>query len=186
MQFTFHATRRTPHGASRLVQAMSGWLVKIRRAPSRHGGDARVYGHTTTAVHKLSTPPHPAVFAGLCHASDAVGSSRASKVIAGSVLAVQRPRSSHERNHLIVSPSASKLFVFTMWITIGSQQCTLEHPPHPPPPHTYRLFFMCPLTPSTPPRWFCRPRSRPTRWAAARRLSLWPGVRCTAVATGPW
>ena len=48
MLFTLHATRRTPHGASRLVQA------KIRRAPSRHSRDARVYGHTTTAMHKLS------------------------------------------------------------------------------------------------------------------------------------
>ena len=49
----------TPHGASRLVQAMSAWLVKTRRAPSRHSRHARVYGHTTTAVHKLSTPPSP-------------------------------------------------------------------------------------------------------------------------------
>ena len=38
---------------------MSAWLVKTRRAPSRHGRDARVYGHTTTAMHKLSTPPPP-------------------------------------------------------------------------------------------------------------------------------
>ena len=59
MQFILHATRRTPHGASRLVQAMSAWLVKTRRAPSRHGRDARVYGHKTTAMHKLSTPPPP-------------------------------------------------------------------------------------------------------------------------------
>ena len=57
MQFTLHATRRTPHGASRLVQAMSAWLVKTRRAPSRHSRDARVYGHTTTAINKLSAPP---------------------------------------------------------------------------------------------------------------------------------
>ena len=56
IQFTFHATRRTPLGASRLVQAMSAWLVRTRRAPSRHSRDARVYGHTTTAMHKLSTP----------------------------------------------------------------------------------------------------------------------------------
>ena len=56
MQFTRHATRRTPHGASRLAQAMSAWLVKARRAPSRHSRDARAYGHTTTAMHKLSTP----------------------------------------------------------------------------------------------------------------------------------
>ena len=60
MQFTLHATRRTPHGASRLVQAMSAWLVKTRRAPSRHSRDPRVYGHTTTAMNKLSTPPHTA------------------------------------------------------------------------------------------------------------------------------
>ena len=60
MQFPLHATRRTPHGASRLVQAMSAWLVKTRRAPSRQSRDARVYGHTSTAKHKLSTPPPPA------------------------------------------------------------------------------------------------------------------------------
>ena len=59
MQFTLHATRQTPHGASRFVQAMSAWLVKTRRAPSRYSRDARVYGHTTTAIHKLSTPPPP-------------------------------------------------------------------------------------------------------------------------------
>ena len=32
------------------------WLVETRRAPSRHSRDARVYDHTTTAMHKLSTP----------------------------------------------------------------------------------------------------------------------------------
>ena len=57
MQFTLHATRRTPHGASRLVQAMPAWLVITRHAPSQHSRDARVYGHTTAAMHKLSTPP---------------------------------------------------------------------------------------------------------------------------------
>ena len=57
MPFTLRATRQTPHGASRLMQAMSAWLVKTRRAPSRHSRDARVHGHTTTAMHKLSTPP---------------------------------------------------------------------------------------------------------------------------------
>ena len=53
MQFTLHATRRTPHGASRMVQAMSSWLVKTRRAPSQHSRDARVYGHTATAIYKV-------------------------------------------------------------------------------------------------------------------------------------
>ena len=52
------ATRQTPHGASRLVQAMSGWSAKTRRAPSRHFRGARVYGHTTTAMHdREHTPP---------------------------------------------------------------------------------------------------------------------------------
>ena len=59
MQLTFHATRRTSHGASRLVQAMSAWLVKTRRAPSRYRRGARIYGHTTKAMHKLSIPPPP-------------------------------------------------------------------------------------------------------------------------------
>ena len=57
MQFALHAIRRTLHGASRLEQAMSAWLVKTRRDPSRHSRDARVYGPTTTAIHILSTPP---------------------------------------------------------------------------------------------------------------------------------
>ena len=60
MQFALHATRGTPHGASHWVQAMSAWLVKTRRAPCRHSRDARVCGHTTTAMHNLSTPPTPA------------------------------------------------------------------------------------------------------------------------------
>ena len=59
MQVTLHATRRTPHDASRLVQAMSTWSVKTRRAPFRLCGDARVYGHTTTVIHDMSTRPPP-------------------------------------------------------------------------------------------------------------------------------
>ena len=47
------------YGLSRMVQAMSAWLVKPRRTPSRHSRYARVYGHTTTAMHNLiTTPPH--------------------------------------------------------------------------------------------------------------------------------
>ena len=51
MHLALHATSATPHGASCLVQAISAWSVKIRRAPSRHCRDARVYGHTTTDMH---------------------------------------------------------------------------------------------------------------------------------------
>ena len=59
MQLTLHATRRTPHGASHLVQAMSTWRVKTRRAPSRHCRDAMVYGRTTSAMHDNEYPPPP-------------------------------------------------------------------------------------------------------------------------------
>ena len=59
MQLTLHTTRPTPHGASRLVQAVFAWSVKTRRAPSRHCRYARVYGHTTTATHDMSNPPSP-------------------------------------------------------------------------------------------------------------------------------
>ena len=39
---------------------MPAWSVKTRRAPSRHCGDARVYGLKTTATHEMSTPsPSP-------------------------------------------------------------------------------------------------------------------------------
>ena len=57
VQLTLHETRRTPHGASRLVQAMSAWLVKTRRAPSRHSRDARVDSLRSTAMHEMSIPP---------------------------------------------------------------------------------------------------------------------------------
>ena len=57
MRVTVYATRRTPRGASLLVQAMPVWLVKTRRAPSRHCGDAGVYGYTSTAMHDMGTPP---------------------------------------------------------------------------------------------------------------------------------
>ena len=38
---------------------MSAWLVKTRRAPSRHSRDARAYGHTTTGQSQIEyTPTH--------------------------------------------------------------------------------------------------------------------------------
>ena len=58
MKLTLHATRQTHHGASRLVHAMSVWSAETRGAPCRHCRDARVYGHTTTAMHDIEyTPP---------------------------------------------------------------------------------------------------------------------------------
>ena len=51
MQLTLHAIHPTPYVASRLMQAMSAWSVKAGRAPSLHCRYARVYGHTTTAMH---------------------------------------------------------------------------------------------------------------------------------------
>ena len=39
---------------------LTSWLVKTRRGPSRYSRDARVYGHTTTAMHKRSTFPKKA------------------------------------------------------------------------------------------------------------------------------
>ena len=62
MQLILHAACRTPHGALRLVQAMSAWSVKTRRATSRHNRNARVYGHTTTAMHGNSTSPSTPFF----------------------------------------------------------------------------------------------------------------------------
>ena len=52
-----YATRTAPHGASRLVQAMSAWSVKTGRAPSRRRRDARVHGYTTTAMHNNEYNP---------------------------------------------------------------------------------------------------------------------------------
>ena len=54
IQLTLHATRPTPHGASRLVLAMSAWSVKTRRAPSRHCRGARVlrsYDYGLSLIH---------------------------------------------------------------------------------------------------------------------------------------
>ena len=66
MQFTLHAIRRTPHGASRSVQAMSAWSVKTRRAPSRHRRNAMVYDHTPTATHYSECTPLPDAAAVRC------------------------------------------------------------------------------------------------------------------------
>ena len=57
MQLTLHATRPTFTALRAWCQPMSAWSVKPRCAPSRHCTDARVYGHTTTAMHDVSTPP---------------------------------------------------------------------------------------------------------------------------------
>ena len=61
MQLTLHVTRRTPHGTSRLVQALSARSVKSRRVPSGLCRVAMVYGHMTMALHGMSThtPPPP-------------------------------------------------------------------------------------------------------------------------------
>ena len=60
MRLTLHATRRTPHGASRLVLAMSSWSVKTRRAPSRHCSDARgLWSYDCGyAWHEYTPPPY--------------------------------------------------------------------------------------------------------------------------------
>ena len=45
------------------LTALRAWrkqcLPGLVKTPRRHSMDARVYGHTTTAMHKLSTPPPP-------------------------------------------------------------------------------------------------------------------------------
>ena len=58
IQLTLDATHPTPHGASRMVQAMSACLVgETRRAPSRDCGGAWDYGHTTAAMRDIEYPP---------------------------------------------------------------------------------------------------------------------------------
>ena len=57
-QFTHHATSRR----FALVQAMSAWLVKTRRAPSRRSRDVRVYGlwsHDYGQAQTEYSPPSP-------------------------------------------------------------------------------------------------------------------------------
>lgn len=43
IQLTLHATRLTPNGTSRLVQAIAAWLEEAQRAPSPHSRVARFY-----------------------------------------------------------------------------------------------------------------------------------------------
>ena len=56
-RYSPNTSRRFALGAINVCLSMSAWLVKTRRAPSPHSKDARVYGHPTRAMHKLSTPP---------------------------------------------------------------------------------------------------------------------------------
>ena len=56
IQVTLHATRRKPHGALRLVQAMSAWVVKPDVVcPGIVGMRESV--HTTMAMHDNEYPP---------------------------------------------------------------------------------------------------------------------------------
>ena len=48
-----------PNTSRRFALGASNVCLETRRAPSRHSRDARVYGHTTTAMHKLSALPPP-------------------------------------------------------------------------------------------------------------------------------
>ena len=57
MPHTPHVTLPILRGASCLVQATSAWSMMPRRASSRHYRDARGCGHTTAAIHDMSTPP---------------------------------------------------------------------------------------------------------------------------------
>ena len=41
------------------ASTMSPWSVKTRRAPPHHCRDARVYGHSTTAMHDIEYTPPP-------------------------------------------------------------------------------------------------------------------------------
>ena len=52
--------RRVALGASNVCPVGKNPTCSVR--PVRHSRDARVYGHTTTAVYKLSTPPPVYVF----------------------------------------------------------------------------------------------------------------------------
>ena len=127
MQFTLHTTRRKPHGASRLVQTMPAWVVKTLRAPSRNSRDARVYGHTTTAMHKLSTPPPPSSPLSLGDRAVGVGS--------GIPSAKRRPRwalvNAHREDLHFRAPSPRpECRNFTVLVCDSPRHCT--PPPSPP------------------------------------------------------
>ena len=68
IKLTLHATRRTPHGVSRLVHAMPAWSVKTRHAPSQHCRmrGSIPYRHTTTA-YVSNEHTHPNLFCVVLH-----------------------------------------------------------------------------------------------------------------------
>ena len=80
---------------------MPAWLVKTRRAPSRYSRDARVYGHTTTAMHNLSTPPTPPL-ACLC-----------------SVVFFNNGHGSYRAHSLIVPPPLFLVFLILFFVSDG-------------------------------------------------------------------
>ena len=59
MQFTLHANFRTPHGASRLVQAISTWLVKTRNVlrPDIAGMPEGLWSYDYGHAQIKDTPP---------------------------------------------------------------------------------------------------------------------------------
>ena len=59
IQRTLHATRRTPHGASPLAQAVSRKVIEnpTCSVPALWGCDGLQYGHTATAMHEIEYIP---------------------------------------------------------------------------------------------------------------------------------
>ena len=116
---------------------MPAWPVKTQRAPSRHSRNARVYGHTTTAMHEISTPPPPT----LPHATNcntwptnnysAINRHFTQSTNNFSLATISRSQPTHSLNGFVGS--------FVVCITLKDPKCTSGTVC---PPNTY---------PSTPP-----------------------------------
>ena len=77
----------------RFALGASNVCLETRRAPSRHSRDARVYGHTTTAMHKLSALPNPpSPSPPPPHVTDTTG-------CRGSTAKTHKPKTREQRRH---------------------------------------------------------------------------------------
>ena len=108
-QLTLDATRRNDSRCFALGASNVCLFRKTRRAPSRQCRDARVHGHTTTAMHDMGTPPPRPCWRFLCferrpralgHGHTCVLAFILPSDMGGRCRRVSAPSSQAERSHL--------------------------------------------------------------------------------------
>ena len=122
-----HSSCDSPNTSQRFAVGASNvclWMMKTRRAPSRHIRDVWVYGQTTTAMRKLSTASPPFVF--ICFDSSYEPIQKCLKLF---------------RRHKNVPNNCTRMFLFLFHNIIGGESSLDEQLSN----NTRKVYFSPPI-----------------------------------------